>query len=66
MPPLLEGIHNGKQLLMLRLGYIEFRHRVVEVLAEGGPLTLGDLEVFMRFAHGTAGVVLGARSTRCL
>src|SRR5262249_51812902 len=39
---------------------IEFRHRVVEVLAEGGPLILGDLEVFMGFAHGTAGVVLGA------
>lgn len=30
---------------MLRLRHIEFRHRVVEVLAEGRPLTLGDLEV---------------------
>src|SRR5262249_15051634 len=26
----------------------------------GGPLTLGDLKVFMRFAHGTAGIVLRA------
>ena len=27
---------------------------------ESGPLALGDLEVLMRFAHGTASVVLGA------
>src|SRR5262249_34764781 len=40
--------------------HIEFRHRIVEVFAEGGPLTLGDLKVFMRFAHGTAGIVLRA------
>src|SRR5262249_8962864 len=33
-------------------------HRVIEVLAEGGPLALGDLEMLVRLAHGTAGVVL--------
>src|SRR5262249_46468110 len=56
----LGALHDGKQFLVLRLRYIEFRHGVVEVLAEGGPLTLGDLKVFMRFAHGTAGIVLRA------
>src|SRR6476660_7169505 len=48
--------------LVLRLGHIEFRHGVVAILAKGGKLTLGDLEVFVRFAHGAAGVVL--RATR--
>src|SRR5262245_25661386 len=56
----LGAFHDSKQFVALRLGHIEFRHRVVEVLAEGVPLILGDLEVFMGFAHGTAGVVLGA------
>src|SRR5262249_8562276 len=56
----LGALHNGKQFLVLRLRYIEFRHRVIEVLAESDPLALGDLEVLMRFAHGTASVVLGA------
>src|SRR5262249_42740563 len=38
----------------------EFRHRVVEIFTERSPFTLGDLEMFVRFAHGTAGVGLGA------
>ncbi len=46
--------------MSLRFGHIEFRHLVIEVLAEGSPLILGDLEVFVRVAHGTAGIVLGA------
>ena len=41
---------------MLCLGHIEFRHRVVEVLTERSSFTLGDLEMFVRLAHGTAGV----------
>src|SRR5262245_42817398 len=49
----LGALHDGKQFLVLSLRHIEFRHRIVEVFAEGGPLTLGDLKVFMRFAHGT-------------
>src|SRR6266436_8723176 len=44
----LGALHDGKQLFVLRLRHIEFRHRVVEVLAEGGPLALGDLEVLVR------------------
>ena len=39
---------------LLRLGYVEFRDGVVEILAEGGPLTLGDLEMFVRSAHRVA------------
>src|SRR5215468_5548242 len=41
-------------------GTLNFGHRVVEVLTERSPFTLGDLEMFVRFAHGTAGVGLGA------
>src|SRR5262249_53640705 len=48
------ALHDGKQFLMLRLRHIEFRHRVVEVFAKSVPFTLGDLKVFMGFAHGTA------------
>src|SRR5207245_9222676 len=55
----LGALHDGKQLFVLRLRHIEFRHRVVEILAEGGPLTLGEPEVFMRFDHGTEWVALG-------
>src|SRR5262249_31722362 len=44
---------------LLRIGHIEFRHRVIEVLAEGGPLILGDLEMFVGLKHGTARIVLG-------
>src|SRR5262249_34529462 len=51
---------DGEEFLVLRLGHIEFRHRVVEVLTERSPFTLRDLEMFVRFAHGTAGVGLGA------
>src|SRR5262245_1713176 len=40
----LGALHDGKQFLVLSLRHIEFRHRIVEVLAEGGPLALGDLE----------------------
>jgi len=53
-------LHNGKQLLALRLGHLEFGHGVIKILAEGGPLSLRDLEVFVRFAHGTAGILLWA------
>src|SRR5262249_8134991 len=56
----LGALHDGKQFLVLRLRHLELRHRVVEVLAEGGPLILSDLEMLVRFAHGTAGIVLGA------
>src|SRR5262249_5679302 len=44
---------------LLRIGHIEFRHRVIEVLAEGGPLILGDLEMFVGLKHGTARIVVG-------
>src|SRR5262249_51116598 len=57
----LRTLHDSKQFLVLRLGYIESCHRVVEVLTERSPLTLGDLEVPVRLTHGTAGVLL--RST---
>lgn len=43
----------------LRLGDIELAKGVLEVLAEGGPLSLGDLEVLVRLAHGPAGIFLG-------
>src|SRR5262249_26349951 len=54
----LSAFYDGKQFLVLRLGHIEFRHRVVEILAEGGPLILGDLEMFVGLKHGTAHIVL--------
>src|SRR5262249_56443003 len=59
----LGAFHDSKQFVALRLGHIEFRHRVVEVLAEGVPLILGDLEMFVGLKHGTARIVLG--TTRC-
>src|SRR5262249_35843643 len=52
------ALHDDKQFLMLRPRDIEFRHRVVEVFAKSVPLTLGDLKVFMGFAHRTSCVVL--------
>src|SRR5262249_26604443 len=55
----LGALYDGKQFLVFRLGHFEFRHRVIEVLAEGGPLILGDLEMFVGLKHGTARVVLG-------
>lgn len=56
---ILGAFHDRKQFLALRLGYIEFRHRVVEILAEGRPLTLGDLEMFVRFTHRATSIFCG-------
>ena len=56
----LGALHDGKQFLMLRLGHIEFGHGVIKILTEGDPLALGDLEMFVGFAHGAASVFLWA------
>src|SRR6478672_6938514 len=37
-----------------------FGHGVIKILTEGDPLALGDLEMFVGFAHGAASVFLWA------
>jgi hypothetical protein len=44
---------------VLRLGHIELRHGIVEILQEGGPFSFGDLEMFSISAPAGLGSLLG-------
>ena len=53
------GFDYCEQLLLLSIGNSEFVETLFELVAQGLPFALGDLEVLVRLFHRASGIYLG-------